>query len=371
MIKIAVDAAKALDDLRQALTDAETKVIKARDNTADGFKAKEALEAVGSVPASPDTSKLKPLEREANEIRARLAEVADARARLKALDDAEKALARLETEHGELLKKQEADTNALADKATIVAAAEGKALAVQDKREGHAKIQPQAVDESTIADLRRQETELVADLARLETQAAEATAAAEKVEQSRAEIQTATADVDDWKHLQKAFGREGIQSLEVDAAGPGVSSLINDLLAECYGSRFVARLETTALLADGKGSKEIFDLHVVDTEKGWEGSASSLSGGEKVIVAEALGLAIAIYNAQQSSIPILDVFRDECSGSLDFEKAPLYVTMLRKAVEVGGFHRIFFVAHQRELWALADAQIEIADGQCRVVEASL
>ncbi|MHC4864645.1 MAG: AAA family ATPase [Planctomycetota bacterium] len=370
LIKTATDAAKVLDDMQKDLAKAEDKVVKARANTAAGLKAKSALEAVGDAPTPPDISKLDPLEREARELRLRQAEIADARARLKSLADAEQALKRLETEKEELSTKQTTDTDALATKASVVAAAEGKLLGAQDKCHDHGKTKPQPVDESTIDELRRQETELVADLARLETQVTDATAAAEKVEQSRVEIQTVTGDVDDWRHLQKAFGREGIQSLEVDAAGPEVSSLINDLLSSCYGSRFVTKLETTVPLVDGKGSKEIFDLHVLDTEKGWEGSASSLSGGEKVIVAEALGLAIAIYNARQSSIPILDLIRDECSGSLDHEKAPLYVTMLRKAVEVGGFHRIFFVTHQRELWNLADVQLKVIDGQCRVVEAA-
>ncbi len=172
-----------------------------------------------------------------------------------------------------------------------------------------------------------------------------------------------TAHVDDWRHLQKALGRDGIQSLEIDAAGPEVSDLINELLHVGYGNRFTCRLETTQLKADGKGTKEVFDLHVIDTEKGWEGSAGDLSGGERVMVAEALSLAVAIHQVRKSEIPILDLWRDECAGALHPDTAPLYIQMLRKCLDLGGFHRVYFIAHQPALWHLADAMIRAEDGR--------
>jgi exonuclease SbcC len=86
-------------------------------------------------------------------------------------------------------------------------------------------------------------------------------------------------------------------------------------------------------------------------------------------VAEAISLAIAIYNARRSAIPILDLWRDECSGALHPDSAPLYVTMLRQALSLGGFHRVYFVSHQPDLWRLADARLLVDSGQCRVADA--
>ena len=40
--------------------------------------------------------------------------------------------------------------------------------------------------------------------------------------------------------------------------------------------------------------------------------------------------------------------------------------MLRKAVELGGFHRAYFIAHQRDLWDLADAQLIVEGGKVRI-----
>jgi len=222
---------------------------------------------------------------------------------------------------------------------------------------------PQAVDESDLSRLQTQVTDLTAAVAVLERQLADAAKAKERAEAQNLHIINLKSNMDDWKALQRAYGKDGIQALEIDAAGPEVSGICNDLLHACYGGRFTVALETTALKADGKATKEVFDLSVIDTELGTEGSASDKSGGERVIISEALSLAIAIFNTRKSEIPMLDLFRDECSGALSQDHAPLYLGMLRKAIELGGFHRCFFIAHQPELWELADRTITIENGK--------
>ena len=47
-----------------------------------------------------------------------------------------------------------------------------------------------------------------------------------------------------WVLLERALGREGIQALEIDAAGPEVSQTCNELLQACYGPRFRVELRT-------------------------------------------------------------------------------------------------------------------------------
>jgi len=89
-----------------------------------------------------------------------------------------------------------------------------------------------------------------------------------------------------------------------------------------------------------------------------------------VIVNEALSLAIAIFNARKSQIPILDLWRDEVAGALHPDFAPTYFVMLRKALEVGGFHRVFTIVHQPDLWALADARILVENGTCRLADSA-
>lgn len=175
------------------------------------------------------------------------------------------------------------------------------------------------------------------------------------------------ADQKDWNLLIEAFGPNGIQSLEIDAAGPTVSSITNDLLFSCFGPRFSIKFLTQLPKADGSGYKDEFDIFVIDSEKGREGSIDGLSGGEQVIVAEAVSLAIAIFNKMKSGIAWQTLFRDETTGPLDDDNAPRYIQMLRRAREIGHFLKVFFIAHQDRLKDLADSRINIVNGTVEIL----
>lgn len=173
-------------------------------------------------------------------------------------------------------------------------------------------------------------------------------------------------DLADWRFLSRGLGREGVQALELDAAGPRVSALANELLADAYGPRFQLRFETQAAKADGRGVKETFDVVVVDSERGREGNGEDLSGGEKVIVGEALGLAVGLFHAQAGGVALGTVVRDETVGALDPENAERYLAMLRAFLRVGRVHQLLFVAHSPQLVELADAVVRVNDGRIEV-----
>ena len=329
--------------------------------------AASALRVVeGRRPSDPDTTRLPDLEAELRSRRQMELKITEARAKLEAIAEAESRAAELEQEAWRLRTELCAVRAALGDADGSVTEADRALASAREAWKIHRGNQPEAPTDHYLLLWERELSELDRKIAKYEEAIRIAEEAAKALQKIEAEISVKTIDLDDWRHLQKALGRDGIQALEVDAAGPEISDLINDLLHSCFDSRFSGALETTALKADGRGTKEIFDLRVIDSEMGTDGSASELSGGERVIVAEALSLAICIYNTRRSSIPIQDLFRDECAGALDYVRAPLYVTMLRKAIELGNFHRVYFITHQRELWDLADTQIRVEDGACRV-----
>lgn len=185
-------------------------------------------------------------------------------------------------------------------------------------------------------------------------------APADELAALRAREETLVRDAGDWALLEKALGRDGIQALAIDAAGPAVSALANDLLSACYGPRFSLSLETTAQTKDGKKQREVFDIRILDAEAGRE--AKQGSGGEMVLIEEGLRLALAIFNTQRSGIPLRTLWRDETTGALSPENADRYVSMLRRAMELGGFERCLFIAHAEAVWQQADARIFIANG---------
>lgn len=187
------------------------------------------------------------------------------------------------------------------------------------------------------------------------------------IEERKTKAGDAAQDLSEWAFLEKAFGRDGIQALELDAAGPGLSELVNDLLTSCYGNRFEVRFITQVPKRDGKGSKEIFDLEVTDHEEGRVGTLDDLSGGEKVPIGEAVSLALAIYAGRHSGHSFETLFRDETVGACDPQNANRYVAMLRRALEVGAFHQIVFIAQQEQVWRQADAILRFEGGSVEIL----
>lgn len=172
------------------------------------------------------------------------------------------------------------------------------------------------------------------------------------------------ADLLDWQTLEQYLGRDGLQKLEIDAAGPTVAAYTNQLLEVCYGTRFSVDIVTQVEKAGGKGLKEDFAVLVLDNERGGEPrDLADLSGGEQVIVAEALSAAICIYSNTRSGAPIRTCWRDETTGALDPANADRYIAMLRKMQELGGFEHVLFISHNPDAAAQADAQIQIKDGR--------
>jgi exonuclease SbcC len=177
----------------------------------------------------------------------------------------------------------------------------------------------------------------------------------------RRDEEMAALELGDWGMLAKGLGRDGVQALEIDASGPEVAALTNDLLEACYGPRFSLSFETLRAKKSAPGEyTEAFDVQVYD--RGTPRVVEGLSGGERVIVGEAVSLALAIFNARKNSIRWDTLWRDETAGALDPDNARAYVAMLRRALDLGGFHQVIFVSHQPEVWNAADARLMVTGG---------
>ncbi|MBE3130402.1 MAG: AAA family ATPase, partial [Acidobacteria bacterium] len=248
-------------------------------------------------------------------------------------------------------KKAAAETSAEADRLWIALPKGPLPSAILEAR---ASVESAGMEyEAALQDAQEADGQAV----RIDEQLRRAREAHAKAEVLAAKLAPMEAELADWRWLGRGLGREGVQALELDAAGPQVSGLANELLADAYGSRFQLRFETQAAKADGKGVKETFDVVVVDTEKGREGNGEDLSGGEKVIVGEALGLAVGLFHAQAAGVSLGTVIRDETVGALDPENGEKYLAMLRAFLRVGHVHQLLYVAHNPALIDMADAVV--------------
>jgi len=89
-----------------------------------------------------------------------------------------------------------------------------------------------------------------------------------------------------------------------------------------------------------------------------------LSGGQFVLVNEAVNLGIAIYNMRQGEgIRYETLFQDETVGALDAANGKEYVRMLRRAMDLGGFHQVIFICHTPLVSELADDILSVGGGR--------
>ncbi len=255
---------------------------------------------------------------------------------------------------------------------------------------------PLAVAETRLADLVPQAEQLRARIATadielaalpepkdVDTFAAERTAAqaratverldgelsrAEETAQRRADLEaqqtSVESDLADWVLLAEDLPAVG--ALLIDAAGPELTVLVNDLLHTCVSTRWTVSIETTRPSADGRKQIETCEVRVIDTVAGREAEVSTFSGGERALLSESVSLALTMLACRKSGVVGATLIRDESGAALDPANGRAYVAMLRKAAEIVGASRVLFVAHDVALQELADARIVVNEGRVSV-----
>lgn len=184
-----------------------------------------------------------------------------------------------------------------------------------------------------------------------------------RVAKLRAEREATQVEMADWQMLGADL--KSVQGLEVDAAGPELSTLANDVLHSGYGGRFSMRIDTTK--ETGKGAqREVFEISVLDREQANERESGTLSGGEGVIVADPIAFALAVRACRAAGIDRPTLVRDESGASLDPDATMAWIGMLRRAIELAGAQRVIYTSHNPEAVAMADAVIHVEGKPCRV-----
>jgi exonuclease SbcC len=263
--------------------------------------------------------------------------------RVKALD----RLAQARAEVGEELSRKESALSAFAD---------------LDARVQASRREIEDTDRLLIS-CRGQRDSLIARQAQIKQRQEQMEAARTRLAQVEVELSTVRNECEDFNYLAKVFGPDEIQLCEIQAAGPQVSILVNSLLEGCFDNKFEIRFRTQRPKADGKGMVDDFDVEVRNKNLDRTCLVDELSGGQFVLVNEAVNLGIAIYNMRQGEgIRHETLFRDETVGALDTTNAKEYVHMLRRAMDLGGFHQVFFICHTPLVWELADRVLSVAGG---------
>jgi len=94
-----------------------------------------------------------------------------------------------------------------------------------------------------------------------------------------------------------------------------------------------------------------FDVEVRIENLGLTCLADELSGGQFVMVNGPVNLDIAISNMPHGEGICYDTpLHGEAVGDLDAANSKECVRMLRRAMDLGGFHQVIFICHTLLVW---------------------
>jgi DNA repair exonuclease SbcCD ATPase subunit len=223
-------------------------------------------------------------------------------------------------------------------------------------------------------DLRRQYSDcnrtiatLEAEIAGIEKQLGDIEERKREIERLQGEIGTKRADLDTWRFIQRALGRDGVQALELDALAPSIAEVANRLLQRAYGPRFEIEFRTTRDAGTGKNKHQVedFEIYVHDHEEGEPSlqiqTLGTMSGGERVWIMKALCDAFGIIREKNTGLQYMTTFQDEADGALSPEKKHLYLQMVEAAHAESGRHHTVYITHDSGIQDAIPQQIKVSE----------
>ncbi|MBO6130999.1 MAG: hypothetical protein J6P28_03425 [Treponema sp.] len=200
--------------------------------------------------------------------------------------------------------------------------------------------------------------ELLVESGKITQEAAQLKEAKETNEQLKEERETLVHEQTEWEFLERAFGANGIQALELEAAAPDVADITNRILESAYGDKFKISFQTLR-----KGSTgayiEVFDILVENTETSVTRPLEWVSGGEGTWIKEALYHAFSIIRSRSQSAGFRTRFLDETDGALDHDSKLKYLKMIETVHEEGGADKTVLITHSQELKDIITQRIEL------------
>lgn len=124
----------------------------------------------------------------------------------------------------------------------------------------------------------------------------------------------------------------------------------------------MVEISTTRPKAAGEGDKEGCWVLVTDLMKQRTSEAKTFCGGEKVLIAEAVNLAILAIVCKKTGDREPTIVRDETAAALSQGNGPKYIAMLRRAAGMLGASKVLYVTHDPQLQALADSRLLFSNG---------
>ena len=150
--------------------------------------------------------------------------------------------------------------------------------------------------------------------------------------------------IDDYREIEHAFGRSGIQPLIIEQARPELEGIATDLLLSATGGRMAVRFETQRELKSGD---TVESLDIIITMDGNERKIEEFSGGEQKLLRSIIRLTLAVWQSRRGGSTLRTLFIDEIFDSLDADNSERILKLMESLQSQ--FDRILLISHDDNL----------------------
>lgn len=228
-------------------------------------------------------------------------------------------------------------------------------LSELDNSETNAKI---AAYEEKLATYEHQKKELFIEIGRLEEQKNTLIETIKQNEALEHQIDENKSIQAQYDVLEKAFGANGIQALELEALSPEIADITNHVLETVFGGEFKVSFQTLRIGSNGNLIED-FNILVETVSTGTVRPLEWVSGGEGTIVKEALYNAFSIARQKSCGISFKTKFLDEMDSAIDPDFRPKYLSMVKAVHDISGTKHTVMITHSSEIKDAIENRIEL------------
>ena len=172
---------------------------------------------------------------------------------------------------------------------------------------------------------------------------------------ARASLKKIREELNIFKKLRTAFGKNGIQSLIIEQALPEIEERASEILFRLTEGKMQVHLETMKDKKSG-GTKETLEIIITD-DQGVPRSYETYSGGEAFRINFALRIALSQILAERSGVRIRTLGIDEGFGTQDEEGIQYLIEAIQEVQD--DFEKILVITHLDRLKEAFPVRIEV------------
>jgi len=166
-----------------------------------------------------------------------------------------------------------------------------------------------------------------------------------KKEELQNKLYALKRDIDTYKKLSEAFGRNGIPTNIIENTLPEIESIVNELL-ELLDIDMQIKIDTQKELKSG-GLSDTLDINIVTNNivRPYFG----FSGGERFIIDLSLRVALSVILLRRKGLNNSTLIIDEGMGSLDEAGRNRVVKLIKVIKDKFGFKKILVISHMLDV----------------------